>query len=484
MNGFTAVIKNSFLEIIDGSFFWVCLLLTLLVASVLLLFQFEEREDLDEMSREAVASVFQSQTYLLPPHRPDVQIRPGLNEISSRLTPEGNGVYRLENVTFVPGRIDPKELLYLISPEDLRETGRSTGFGEISMDLQMVLQSDQTSEEVPINAEELNRFQMQDGTPTIEGDADDLVARIGERVGNTTLRASFTDGIRPGDGPLQLSSLAMTGTFEITRTHPERIPNKDRLLFMFGTLEQDIQSSREEWVLLYLEKTMADWIAGFIGILIGLLVTAGFIPRLQQSGMIEMIDSKATPRWVVFLGRYFGASLFFLFLTLVFTVSGTVFIYLASGVFTGYLLASLPLLGLMFLLVYSVAAFFGLLFRSQTVATIASIVSGLGAWGFLSFLNSRSLDLIMSEAAGLGDDHILMQSYDLLTYLLPSTGEIKQVLTVYLVEMDFFSERVEAELETFIVNPDLSETHILLTTIGFITFWLFLSILLFSRREY
>ncbi len=161
-------------------------------------------------------------------------------------------------------------------------------------------------------------------------------------------------------------------------------PNKVSILFGTWELETDFLTVggklREDIIAWIVVDGIMDTILGWVGVILALIATAGFLPSLMQRGTIDVMLSKPIARWQLFLGKYLGSMAFVgvhatIFVGLTFLVCG-----LRWGVWLpGYLL-SIPLMVLLFSYLYCISVLVAIPSRS----TVAAVLVTLGAWVFFA----------------------------------------------------------------------------------------------------
>jgi len=171
-------------------------------------------------------------------------------------------------------------------------------------------------------------------------------------------------------------SLAIAGSMFCVGFSPHKIS------IMFGTWEIETDSLtiagelRKDIIAWIVVDGIMDTVLGWIGVILALIATAGFIPNLMSRGAIDVMLSKPIPRWKLFWGKYLGSMAFVgvhatIFIVLTFLVCGT-----RWGVWLpGYLL-SIPLMVLLFSYLYCISA----LVAIQTRSSVAAVLVTLGAW--------------------------------------------------------------------------------------------------------
>jgi len=161
-------------------------------------------------------------------------------------------------------------------------------------------------------------------------------------------------------------------------------PNKVSILFGTWEIDTDVFTIggklRKDFIALIVVDLIMDTVLGWVGVILALIATAGFMPSLMQRGTIDVMLSKPIARWQLFLGKYMGSMVFVgfhatVFVGLTFLVCG-----MRWGVWLpGYLL-SIPLVVLLFSYVYCVSV----LVAIPTRSSIAAVLVTLGAWVFFA----------------------------------------------------------------------------------------------------
>jgi ABC-type transport system involved in multi-copper enzyme maturation permease subunit len=153
-----------------------------------------------------------------------------------------------------------------------------------------------------------------------------------------------------------------------------------KVTFLFGA----VPLSPEAGVPLFsylgiLEGFVVGTFGSSIAVLIGIIVTAFFIPNMLRKGTVDLLLVKPIHRSALLVYKYVGG-LAFIFLTTVVAVGGMwLALGLRSGLWPVSFLLNILALTYFFAILYSVSAFFGVLTRSAIVAILLTI----GAWFFM-----------------------------------------------------------------------------------------------------
>jgi hypothetical protein len=155
------------------------------------------------------------------------------------------------------------------------------------------------------------------------------------------------------------------------------------------------------------EKVLVNDVGARILLLVGIVVTAGFVPNLLRKGTLDLYIVKPIGRAELLVYKYVGG-LLFVFLLTTLTVGGVwLVIGLRAGVWAPEFLLLIPILTLYFAIVYAVSVLVGVLTRSALVAILAALL----AWGLLflaGYLNdkiraARQAEAEVRRAIGRGD---------------------------------------------------------------------------------
>ena len=119
---------------------------------------------------------------------------------------------------------------------------------------------------------------------------------------------------------------------------------------------------------------LTTFLAGILGVLIAILVTAPTVPQTFEPGAIDLLLSKPVSRPLLFLTKFFGASTFIL-LNSMYLIGG---MWLIAGlrfdIWSGRLLLCIPVFLFLFVIYYSVSALTGVIWRNAIVSVCCTIV--------------------------------------------------------------------------------------------------------------
>ena len=160
--------------------------------------------------------------------------------------------------------------------------------------------------------------------------------------------------------------------------------NGGRVSMLFGMIETDAGTYSPLTAVgrTHLAGTLVYYVMniflGRLGITLAIIATAGLLPAMMESGVVDTILSKPISRPKLFLFKYLSSMVFVLvqaalFVGLTFLVAG-----LRWGVWLpGYLLA-IPLMVLLFSYIYCVSALVAVITRSAITAILLSMAAWAG----------------------------------------------------------------------------------------------------------
>ncbi len=141
----------------------------------------------------------------------------------------------------------------------------------------------------------------------------------------------------------------------------------------FGALE--LFTNANLGIAIYIiEDQIINGLGGAVVLLVGVIVTAFFIPNMLRKGSIDLLISKPISRWRLLCYKYVGGLTFVFLLT---TVSvGGVWLVLAlrSGHWDPRFLAVIPLLTFSFAILYAVSTLVAVWSRSAVAAMLLTIL--------------------------------------------------------------------------------------------------------------
>ncbi len=171
-------------------------------------------------------------------------------------------------------------------------------------------------------------------------------------------------------------------------------------------------------LILDLQAFVANWIAGFFGLIIALVFTGGLFPSMLQQGSIDLIASKPIHRVTLFCCKYLGGLLYV-------TLSATALIggfwlvtSIRSGIWNfGFLLTIFSVM-LLFAILYTVSVFWAVVTRSSVTAILLTL---LCTFLFMMTNKMKEVATQLSQMNMLPD--WLLQATQALYWILPAPGD-------------------------------------------------------------
>jgi hypothetical protein len=130
----------------------------------------------------------------------------------------------------------------------------------------------------------------------------------------------------------------------------------------------------------FVEDTLVNGFGAWAAVLVGVIITASFIPNLLQKGSVELWLSKPLRRPGLLVYKYLGGLTFVFLLTAVTVLAVWVVIGLRSGIWATGFLVVIPAVTFYFALLYSVSTLAAVFTRSTVVAILATLAVWFGLW--------------------------------------------------------------------------------------------------------
>jgi ABC-type transport system involved in multi-copper enzyme maturation permease subunit len=240
---------------------------------------------------------------------------------------------------------------------------------------------------------------------------------------------------------------------------------------------------------LYVMSQVVILFGAWIAILVGVVITAFFIPNMLSKGTVDMLLVKPIHRWTLLVYKYFGGLTFILLINAYAILGIWLVVGMRSGVWpTGSLLLILSLT-FFFAILYAISTLVGVLTRS----TIASIILTLLAWslffaigwghnrvGTLSRQERQQVRMGKEVAGGWRDSKVAIV-INALHAVTPRTEELNR-LNDQIVYCDLMSGRVAD-----IMNLDTARRNWWLTlgvSAAWVSIFLGLACVIFTLKDY
>jgi len=233
----------------------------------------------------------------------------------------------------------------------------------------------------------------------------------------------------------------------------------------------------------FIEGLLVNGIGAWVGILIGVVITAFFIPNMLRKGTIDLLLAKPIHRTTLLIYKYIGG-LTFVFLNSLVAVGGMwLAIGFRSGIWaTGFLL-TIFVLTFFFAVLYAVSALFSVLTRSA----IVSILMTFAAWFLLWIVGTgyTQLEVIRNDAVLSKQMPVpgwIYATVSKIHYVLPRTKDL-DILTTKLLLRGVMTEG-EIRTQKLDVLPQVTWGESLAVSAIFIAVMLGLACWRFARADY
>jgi ABC-type transport system involved in multi-copper enzyme maturation permease subunit len=150
----------------------------------------------------------------------------------------------------------------------------------------------------------------------------------------------------------------------------------------FGGLPMSIFRGPLGGIVYFVEDWLVNGLGAWIAILVGIVITAFFIPNMLRKGTLDLLLVKPIHRPTLLIFKYLGG-LSFMLLNTAFAVGGIWLVLgLRSGIWATGFLFTILVITFCFAVLYSVSALMGVLTRSPIVSIMVTIF----VWGLLFVL--------------------------------------------------------------------------------------------------
>jgi ABC-type transport system involved in multi-copper enzyme maturation permease subunit len=250
--------------------------------------------------------------------------------------------------------------------------------------------------------------------------------------------------------------------------------------FLFGALTVPIELSLGMLVYI-IQDRIINGVGAWVALLVGVLLTASFIPNMMRKGAIDLIIAKPIRRVSLLVYKYVGG-LTFVFINTAYAVTGVWLVTgLRSGVWSNGFLLTIFAITFYFAILYAVSLLLGVLSRNTIVAIMGTIAFWFALW--LAGSIYEAVDVFRREPST--RDRIpswVYRAVDTVNTVLPRTKDLDK-LTSKLVVQDTLGEGDKRQLKLDTLTwPSWSEV---LSVSGiYICVMLGLAAWRFSTRDY
>lgn len=271
---------------------------------------------------------------------------------------------------------------------------------------------------------------------------------------------------------------------------PMYVRGATKLSYVFGTLEIDrkIREDANIYVgvsgseaLLTIEGMLVNGIAGFFGLILAVIITAGFVPTMLSGGTAHLLLAKPIWRPTLLIGKYLGGVGFVAFHSLVLTSLVVLAVYLRTGLFEARLLLAPASLSAVFAILYAASCLAGVLFETSVVSILAAMFLWMLSWAAVTSHNVvHNADRLMPEAK-FEIPPKLKQGLNVFYLVMPKTGDISQIFEAY-VSKGRVSEETERMSEE--LRKRIDPATVLWTSALFTLALLGAACLVFQMKDY
>ncbi len=234
----------------------------------------------------------------------------------------------------------------------------------------------------------------------------------------------------------------------------------------------------------WMEDYLVNGFGSWIGILIGVVLTAFFVPNMLRKGTVDMLVVKPIHRVTLLVYKYIGG-LTFVFLNAVVAVGGVwLMLGLRTGIWAPGFLVSILGITFYFAILYAVSVLSSVLTRSPIVAIMVTIFVWVMLWGtgvaYSVLTGLRKEPEAKVQADGLPS--WLYTTVDTLHFVLPRTTDLDVLLTRtiskgLLTEAEYKSRNIDK-------LPDIHWAESLSVSVIFIAIMLGLACWWFATKDY
>jgi ABC-type transport system involved in multi-copper enzyme maturation permease subunit len=173
---------------------------------------------------------------------------------------------------------------------------------------------------------------------------------------------------------------------------------KGQMTLAFGAVKIDMRRERTDEVR-FLELILGGAVAGFLGLLLALVWTVGFLPTFLEPSAAAVLLAKPAGRGQLLLGKFVGVLTFVAFQVAFFVILTWLALGLRTQVWDMTYWWCIPLLVLHFAVFYSFSVLLAVLTRSTVACVFGSLLFWLLAWGVnYGYVMAREMSPSLSPA--------------------------------------------------------------------------------------
>jgi ABC-type transport system involved in multi-copper enzyme maturation permease subunit len=226
-----------------------------------------------------------------------------------------------------------------------------------------------------------------------------------------------------------------------------------------------------------IQIAIVDYLAGWVGVTIAVIFTAGFVPNMMRKGSIDLLLVKPISRPTLLLYKYLGG-LLFVALNAAFLVGASWVVFgFTLGNWNPWYLASAGVLLFYFAVLYSLSVLVGVLTQSPLTAILVT----LGFWVLMSVVN-LAYTLVHSNQLTVEIPQAVVAVVDAIHFILPRLSDLSALNQEALLRANGLLGTLDQQRQQMTVEFSWTET--LATSFGFIVVMLTLACWRFTRRDY
>jgi ABC-type transport system involved in multi-copper enzyme maturation permease subunit len=250
---------------------------------------------------------------------------------------------------------------------------------------------------------------------------------------------------------------------------------------LFGLVPMKIFRTTLGQAVFVIEAFVVNGIGAWIGIILGVVITAFFIPNMLRKGTVDLLLVKPVHRTTLLVYKYVGG-LSFMFLNALLAVGGMWLVLgVRSGIWSYQFLLSILVLTFFFAVLYSVSTLAAVLSRSAIVAILVTCF----VWFVLYTVGSGYAGLsAIRDQPSVGENvpKWIYRAVDAAHYVLPRTKDLDFLMTQLLSKADLTDAERETMLQALPKSINWGES---LGACGiFIVVMLGLSCFRFARQDF
>lgn len=234
-------------------------------------------------------------------------------------------------------------------------------------------------------------------------------------------------------------------------------------------------------ILLVLEGVLVQFFAGWAGLILVVVATAGFVPSMLAGGTAHLLLAKPVRRPTLLLGKYVGGVAFVAVHALVLVSVASVALWLRTGFFDGRLFMAPVALAGTFAILYSASVLAGVLFETPVVSVLAALFLWLLCWSAGQSREFIYNQEIMPVEQKIDIPEKLKKGIEVYYLVLPKPRDIGHLLDAYMSE-----DRVTADIakagEDF--RRHIDARVVIGTSAAFTVALVVVACWVFQRRDY